>query len=446
MRKIFLTTILAIVFLSFAVAQDRKWTMEECMQYAVENSPKVKQQQYTYNTYKAERNQSVASFFPTLHTSVGASYRFGRSVDDDNNYTNTTNFSNNYEASTSLPLFYGGQLVNGWRLSKVNLKLGKSNIQKEKDDLAIRVMAAFVDVIYNQYIVQYAAEKLEESNRTLYETQRKEELGLKGKADVAQIESQVAEDDYRLTNYSNLYSKSVLTLKELMNFPYDEELSIDIQQIDQSYLPQIESVEDIYQQALEINPTVLRSEHQTNAAKMRYLIEKGRLLPTISFNAAIYTSYYKDLKTDGRTSSFSSQFKDKRNEYVGFSLSFPLFNGLNRVTNVKRANNNLRIAREQQVEVQRQLQTAIEQAVLDREGYAKESIQMDKKVKADEFSYKVTLRKYEEGLMSPLELQTSANILIQSKATLIQKRLMHLLKVKEVDYYKGIPLVSELSE
>ena len=62
----------------------------------------------------------------------------------------------------------------------------------------------------------------------------------------------------------------------------------------------------------------------------------------------------------------------------------------------------MRIARETRTEVFRQLQTAVEQSVLDREGYAKEAIQMDKKVKSDELAYRVTLRKYEEGLMSTL--------------------------------------------
>lgn len=102
----------------------------------------------------------------------------------------------------------------------------------------------------------------------------------------------------------------------------------------------------------------------------------------------------------------------------------------------------MRIARETRTEVFRQLQTAVEQSVLDREGYAKEAIQMDKKVKSDELAYRVTLRKY-EGLMSTLDVQTSANTLLESKANLLQKRLMYLLKSKLVDYYKGKPLINE---
>ena len=105
----------------------------------------------------------------------------------------------------------------------------------------------------------------------------------------------------------------------------------------------------------------------------------------------------------------------------------------------------MRIAQEQQTEVLRQLQTAIEQAILDREGYAKETIQMEKKAQADEIAYQVTLRKFEEGLMSPIDLQTSANTLLQSKADLLQRKLMYLLKCKLVDYYKGKPLIEGIN-
>ena len=110
------------------------------------------------------------------------------------------------------------------------------------------------------------------------------------------------------------------------------------------------------------------------------------------------------------------------------------------MTNARRYRNNLRIAQETRTEVLRQLRTAVEQSVLDREGYAKEAIQMDKKVDSDALAYRVTLRKYEEGLMSPLDVQTSANTLLESRANLLQKRLMYLLKSKLVDYYKGKPL------
>lgn len=449
MKQIILTFILLVGLVTVSVAQEKLWTVNDCMRYAVENSPRVRKQVYANDTYKAEYNSAVASFFPSASASVGGQYNFGRSVDPKTNtYNNTSTFNNGYGLSVSIPVFNGGQLVNQWRIAKVNRQLGMTNIQKEKDDLAMNTMQAFMNVVYYQGTVKLAAERLEESSRILYKTHRQEELGLKGKADVAQIEAQVAADDYNLTHQQNLYNSALLTLKDNMNYPSDLELGVDTLVADKSYLEISESVTEIYDYAADNNPTALQASLELKNYKMQRLMAKGRLLPSVSFSAGISTNYYEDLKSDNSAEnyeaapSFSSQFKNNRGEYFALNLSFPLFDGLNRITNLRRARNNVRIAQEQHTEVLRQLQTAIEQAVLDREGYAKETIQMDKKAKADELAYRVTLRKFEEGLMSPLDLQTSSNTLLLSKADLLQRKLMYLIKCRLVDYYKGQPLIT----
>lgn len=448
MKQIILTSVLSFSLATVAMAQEKLWTMDECMHYAVENSPKVKKQAYTSDSYKADLNSAVASFFPSMSANVGADYNFGRSVDPGTNtYNNVSTFNNKYALNVSIPIFNGGQLINQWRMAKANRQLGMNDIQKEKDDLAINTMEAFMNVIYYRGTVKLAAEQLEENSRILYKTKRQEELGLKGRADVAQIEAQVAANDYNLTHQQNLYNTAVLTLKQNMNYPSDMELDVDTLLLDQSYASMMESVDEIYDYASENNPTALQAKLQLKASKMQYLVYKGRLLPTISFSAGVSTNYFENLKVDKTaenyqpTSSFSNQFTNNRGEYISFNLSFPLFDGLSRLTNVRKARNNMRIAQEQETEVLRQLQTAIEQAVLDREGYAKETIQMKKKADADEIAYQVTFRKFEEGLMSPIDLQTSANTLLLSKADLLQRKLMYLMKCKLVDYYKGKPLI-----
>jgi outer membrane protein len=416
--------------------------MDDCMRYAVDNSYAVRKQRLTNDTYKAEYQSSVASFFPAFTTGVSAQYNFGRAVDPETNtYVNTTTFNNGYEVYASLPVFNGGQLANQFRLAKTARQSGMNDLQKSKDDLALNTMDAYVNAVYYQGTVRFAGEKLEESNRTLHKIRREEELGIKGKADVAQIEAQVAGDDYNLTYQQNLFNMALLKLKEYMNYPLDMELKIDTTDISMNYIFAKESVEDIYNRAKETNPTALQAEYQLRMNKLTHLIQKGRLFPTISISTGVYTSYYENLRSETAPVSFSSQFNNNRGEYVSFGFRLPLFSGLTRMRDIRRARNNVRIAEEQQSEVLRQLRMAIEQSALERDGLAKESIRMEKKLKSDEIAYQVTLRKFEEGLMSPIDLQTSSNTLIESKAMSLLKKLMYRLKCRQVDYYKGEPLV-----
>lgn len=191
-------------------------------------------------------------------------------------------------------------------------------------------MTAFMDVVYYQGTVKLAAQQLEENSRILYRTRRQEELGLKGKADVAQIEAQVAANDYNLTHQQNLFNTALLTLKQNMNFPSDMELDVDTLLLDKSYATMMESVDEIYGYASDNNPVALQAKLQLKSYKMQYLMAKGRLLPSISFSAGISTNYFEDLKVDKTVEgyepspSFGSQFKNNRGEYISFNLSFPL--------------------------------------------------------------------------------------------------------------------------
>ena len=228
-----------------------------------------------------------------------------------------------------------------------------------------------------------------------------------------------------------------------MNYPLDSILNVDtVIPVINSFFEQ-EVISEIQDCAIANNPTALQAAFQLKTSRMNYLIMKGKLFPSITLQAGVSTSYFENLKSTNTPVAFKDQFKNNRGEYIYLNFSLPLFDGLSRITNLRRARNNIRIAYEKQTEVLRQLQADVEQAVLDREGYAKETTQMEKKVKADALSYQVTLRKYEEGLMSPLDVQTNATALLNSRADLLQKRLLYMIKCRQVDYYKGRPLITE---
>lgn len=442
MKKIVFTSFFIFILTAPLAAQDTCWTLNDCMRYAIENSPKVKQKQYTNDTYKAEQQSAIGQLFPSIGASLGATFNYGRSIDPaTNTYNNTSTFNNGYGLSAQLPLFNGGVLINNIRLANVNKLLGKQLEQKEKDDLALSTMEAFMTVLYYRGTLLLAKNKVIESSRTLYKTKRMEELGLKGKADVAQVEALAAADEYNLTHQENLYETALLTLKQQMNYPSGSVLVLDTLVTETSFQYSSEAVDAIYEQAVENNPVALQAALNLKGMRLNHTIAKGRLYPSISFSAGISTNYFENLASGSSNSSFGSQFKNNRGEYFSFNVSVPIFDGLSKLTNLRRARNNVRIAIEQQNETYRQLQIAIEQAVMDREGYAREMIQKEKEVKANELAYNLTLRKYEEGLMSPLDLQTSANTLLLSQADLLQRRLQYIIKCYLVDYYKGEPLV-----
>lgn len=408
------------------------WTMEDCMRFAAENSYAVRKQRYETASYQAERDQAIASFFPSVNASVGAQYNWGRSIDPETNtYGNARSFYNSYGLSASLPLFYGGRYVKQWMLASSNLQMGKNEIQRLQDEAAMNTMQAFADAVYYRETARLSALKLAESERNLFKVRREEELGLRGKADIAQFESQVAADDYDLTRQQNLYRTALLTLKQVMNFPLNRTLELDTTWPEISLVVPQTDAESIFERAKTSHPTALQAKYRFRAAQLDYKMRIGALFPDLYVQAGVNTDYI-----DGNTQSFRKQFRNNRGEYVAVGMNIPIFDGLSRNTALRKSRNALFVAQENENESLRQLHDAIEQAVMDCNGYAKEALQMRRKVESDSLAYRIALRQYEEGLVTPLDVQVYANTLLQARAEYLQRLLLFDMRQRVVDYYK----------
>lgn len=344
----------------------------------------------------------------------------------------------------SIPIFRGGSLINQVRKSKANLLLGKAALQEARDNTALETFQAYIDALYYYGTTRLAKQKLAESDSLLYKTRRQETLGLKGMADVAQMEAQQASDAYNLTHQQNLYETAMLTLKQKMNFPIEEALLLDTCLLEQSTLEQeqltIEHADNVFRLALNCNPVLKQAEMQKQSANMDRKISWSSFVPSISLYGGISSSYYKELHQTGYP-PFHTQFENNFGSYFGISMSIPIFNRLSGIANMRQARNNYRIATEQYEAQKEELQKLVQQAVQDREDYLKESIQMEKKVASDSLAYHVTRRKYEEGLMTSLDVQNNAATLLESQTGLLQSKLTYLMKCRLVDYYKGQDII-----
>lgn len=266
------------------------------------------------------------------------------------------------------------------------------------------------------------------------------EVGRKGEADVAQMQATYATDDYEVTHQLSLYDNAILTLKQLMNYPIGDTIEIAGYADAPTDLP-TPDVLDIFSQARLYNPDIRQAEYDVQSARYAYRASRGALFPTISLGAGISTSYHKQLEVP--TKGFGHQFRNNVGEYAYATLSIPIFNRLNTLTDIRRQRNNVRRAEEELAYRNSELQRLVQQAVTELENSRKEAEKMRVKVDADSIASRLTIRKYEEGLASPIDVQTQSVTLLQSKAQLLQCRLTLIYRTRMLDYYKGIPLWTE---
>ena len=422
--------------------QEKAWTVDDCIQYAITHNHEVRLQQIQLDDYKTDKQRAVGAFLPAVEASVGGQFNFGRAIDPETNtYTNVNTFNNSYGVQASIPLFDGLQRYNDLRAAKANLLMGRQGLAAQKDKIAQHVLKAYIDALYYQTALTFAKEKREESMMLLHQTQVMVEVGTKGEADIAQMEATYASDDYEVTRQEGLLSQALLMLKHEMNYPAEEELEIKNEELrmkNENNSSSLQSDSHWLRRAKGFSltlPSIQQAEYQLQSAQYAYRSSKGALFPSIHLGVGVSTNYFRQMGANNGM-AFRDQFRNNVGEYLYASLSIPLFNRMNTISNIRRQRNNVKRARENLDNERRELHRLIQETAIDQQNSWMETQKMQQKVEADSLAAQLTIRKYQEGISSSIDVQTATVTLLQSKAHLLQCQLNYIYKTRILKYYQ----------
>ncbi len=416
-------------------------TLHDCMEYAISNSTKMRIQQAAIGDAQiARRDAALKMFTPQINAQTYAYYNFGRSIDPQTNtYFNTTSFHNNYGVSAGFDLFDGFQAVNNYKISRTGLLIADSQEKQVEADICLAVMEAYYNVVYYKRLCDVYEEQVATAETSLKKAKRQEELGQKGHADVIQMEADLADRQYDLTNTYNMYRDQKMTLADLMFWPVDEELAID------TSMPAWEenpvATDAVIDFALDHNPAVKIASWQQQNAKRELNTAKWQTLPSMGLYAGWSTSYYT--YQGSQTAPFQSQFKNNGGEYLEVSVSIPIWNRLSKHSTISRKRNALQKATAEYDQKRRDVESEVRRAVQDCDGAATACWQAQRKAEVQEEAYTLNLRKLEQGLISPLEFQTANNNYLKARADEMNSLFKYLIKQAVVRYYNGVEYIDQ---
>ena len=427
--------------------------LHDCMEYAISNSTKMRIQQAAVGDAQiARRDAALALFTPQITAQTYAYYNFGRSIDPQTNtYFNTTSFHNNYGVSAGIELFDGFKAVNNYKISKTGMLIASSQEKQVEADICLAVMEAYYNVVYYKRLCDVYEEQLAVAEQALAKARRQEELGQKGHADVIQMEADLADRQYELTNTRNQYEDKKMTLEDLMFWPLDEELEIVTDMSDQvghdgstSVIPGLTGnllADEIVDFALEHNPGVQIASWQAQNAKRELNTAKWQLLPSLGLYAGWNTSYYS--YQGASTAHFGEQFRNNGGEYIQLSVSIPIWNRMSRQGAISRKRNALSKATAELDQKRRDVASEVRRAIQDRDGSALAYEQAQHKAEVQAEAYALNLKKLEQGLISPLEFQTANNNYLKAQADEMNSLFRYLIKQAVVRYYNGVEYVNQ---
>ena len=417
-------------------------SLQDCMEYAISKSTKIKIQKADIDDKRlAIRDAVLTAFTPAVTASTYAYYNFGRSIDPQTNtYFNQTSFHNNYSLSAYIDLFDGLSAVNNIRISKTGLLISQSQEKQVEADICLAVMEAYYNVVYYSRLCEVYRNLTKDAEESLKVAKRQEELGVKGYADVVQMEADLADRQYDLISTENISKDQLMTLKALLF--WDEEKELEIDKTLPSFKEESFDTEFITMLALDNNPEIKIASWNVENSKRELRVAKWSLLPTISLYGGWNTSYYT--YSGYQSPAFSNQFRNNMGEYVELGLTVPLYNRLKGVTNIqkkKHAYNNARLEFDQK---KMDIEIEVTRAVQDCEGACMAYIQSLRKSAVQEEAFKLNQKKLDQGLISPLEFQTANNNYLKAKSDEMNSLFKYLIKQAVVKYYSGIEYINQV--
>lgn len=437
MKKIIILS-LAIISLK-AQAQQVPWTLQQCIDYALEHNISVKQSELNVQQREIDLNTAQNRRLPGLNASSSESISFGRGLAADNTYTNSNTSSTSFSLGMDVPVFQGFQISNSIKMGELDLSAATADLEKARDDIRVAVAQAYVQILYNQELLKVAESQLQHDEMLLEQIEARKDLGKANAADLAAQQSTLAQSRVSLTQAQANLSISVLELTQLLELPSPEGFAVLAPLTEGFATKLLMKPEEIYAQAEGIKPAVLSAQLALDRTDIAIASAKGAYLPSLSLSAGMGSNYYTTSKMNYGT--FGEQLRNNFSQYIGLSLNIPIFNRFSTRNNVKMAKLNKTYQTLQLENVKKALYKEIQQAYYNAlNSQAKYQGSESARHSAQEH-YKLTEERYINGLVGIAEYNDAKNTYLRAESDLLRARYECLFQTSLLDFYCGEDIV-----
>lgn len=456
MKYIYTALFLIGTLSSFA---QKKWTLKECVDHALEHNISVKQSTLDIDLAKQDVINAKGNFMPSLSASASQNFNFGSFIGQDGSRIKSDSRGNNFGLNTGVTIFNGFRNLNTYKQAKLGVEASQLQLSILQDNISLTVVNSFLNVLFNKENLKIAKEQLTISLNQLDQITSQVEAGIKPRSDLFDAEATIASNRESIVNAENSLDLSLLSLSQSLQVsPNDfdiEEVQINLTSVSMAY----NSTGEILSYALDNRAEVKNAELNIENSDFGVKLAQSAYAPSLSFGAGLGSSYqHKQGELDVRSEfvmdpnnpgsiietivpyGFNAQIENNLGYNLGFSLSVPIFNGFKTKANVSKA----KINREKSIlnleQAKQDLTTTITQAYADAKASLKQYQASLFSVASLEESFKNVQNKFNFGAATSFEVEQLRGRLVNAKSNLINSKYNFVFRSKVLDFYMGKPL------
>jgi len=419
---------------AFSQQNNKVWTLQECVAYAIQNNISVKQSELSTQLQEAEITRAKMNFYPSVSGSVGANYNFWAPDVDDS-------FINNLGISSGVTLYNGKRNKYLVSLAEKDLEISKLNVQQIQDDITLRVVNAYLNILYSRENVKIARDQISVGEKLVERMNGLVEAGTKARNDLFQVEANLAANQESLVTAENNLDLALLDLAQILQLSHKgftvADVSINLETAKLAY----NDSDLIFEKAITWRPEIESAKISIENADLDIAVAKAGKLPTISASYSFGTSYtYTDVESAISQPGYFDQVLDNRGHSLGVSVGIPIFDKQATKIGVQRAQIQKEIAEYTLENERTNLRAIVERAYIDAKTSLKTFEASQKSVEAQEEAFRTAQERYDLGVLTSYDFDQVRNQLVNAQSSFIRAKYNFIFRTKFLEFYYGIPI------
>jgi len=441
-RTIFTITYLLFVALFASLQAQEVWSLEKCINYALDNNIKIKQGVIATGYQQNQLKQTKFSRLPNLTGQVSQNLNFGRSLTYDNTYKDINSSQTDFGIGTNIPVFQGFYITNNISKLELDLQASIEDLSKAKSDISVNIASTFLEILFAKDLVKVSEDQLSVTNLQIKQITEKVEAGSLARGSLLEIEAQAAGEELNLVNAQNQLKIARLRLTQLLELPSNDAFDVVVPTLPEiSAQASIVSAGEVYKSAVLTRPEIKGADLRYQSSQYQLKMAQGALYPTISLYANIYDSYnnkYKDI--NGADIAFSKQLKNNQRKGVGAQMNIPIFTRFANKIQIDNARLQVLNTELELENTKKLLRSDIETAQTSAIAALNRYNSNQKAVSSMKEAFRYSEEKFGVGLVNAVEYNTAKTKLAKSESDLLQAKYEFIFRTKILDFYRGLPL------
>jgi outer membrane protein len=437
-RFILIFTLFLILTNTQISAQDKQWTLEDCINYAVTNNIGLQRQKLQSESAEANLLKSKMDVLPTLNFGSDANMGFGRSINPVTNLiTFKQNLSNSFSLNSSIDIFTGFTTMNTIAANKFLLKSGLETEKIVRNTLVVDILGQYYMVLYLKGLEDASKMQSDLSEKQLFRIQKMVETGKEALSKQYEMESRASADKLAFTVAHNRANQAVTTLKQMLQLAPGTPFDIVVPDLENLLIAdETYNTDSVYAVASKILPRLKSIEFELHAAKKQLAASKGMVSPRISAGGSIYTGYYEVINETGiDQASYTTQLKNNNSQAVYLSLRIPLFNNYSTGRNIKLARLRMDDATLRLEQEKNTLYTEIENACLEYNRGKDEFTAAVANLEFNKKSFNAVEKKFESGLVDVTDYSAAKTTLFTAETESLRTKLQLVIRRLTIQLY-----------